>query len=135
MTSRGSSDGFTLVETLLALAVVALVASLVLPWATTSRGAAALHRQAEAVATFLERRRNAAVRSGAPVVVDVTNRSMVSGASRLDLADGVRWQVGVPRLEFSPDGRASVAVVRLVAGARERVVRVHPYTGAVEVVR
>lgn len=130
--------GFTLLETMMALAVIALVASLVLPSALPGRGAPALRAEAFAVATLLRADRNAAVRSGRAVLtrVDLAGRRVGAGASGAVLALDERLALRLtsqdPRgVVFSADGTATAARLAFVRGEDVIAVDVNPHTAAV----
>lgn len=141
-TTSHRNDGFALIEAMLALVLVALVASLVLPWAGPSRGRVLLEGEAQRLATFLRIERNAAERAGAPVETrfDVAARTFVSGAGggRLVLPGVLGLAVSssqVGRVVFRPGGGTSGATFRLQSGGAAAVVAVWPHSGTVEVAR
>ncbi|UOM34663.1 hypothetical protein [Acuticoccus sp. I52.16.1] len=123
---------------MLALLTIALVASLVMPWALPGRGRAMLEGEAQRVATFLRGERDAALRSGAPseARLDAAAHALRGGGGVLTLPPRLTLRMNgeVPgRIVFAADGRASAAALRLSAGGASVLVTVRPYTGAVEI--
>lgn len=127
---------------MLALVLIALVASLVLPWAGPMRGRVLLEGEAQRLATFLRIERNEAERAGVPVVtrIDVAARTLLSGAGggRLIVPGAVGLAVRADeagRVVFRPGGATSGATFRLHSGGSATVVAVWPRTGMVEIAR
>ena len=138
---RDRHAGFLMLELLLALAVMALIVALALPFARAA-GQAGLRGKAVEIASLLRSSRNAALLSGRPSVVTV---DAAAGVVRSRLPPGI---VAVPRgivlatqptqspgaaaIEFSVDGRSSGGAITLSAGRNRLIVRVNPLTAAVD---
>lgn len=137
---RDAGGGFTLIETMMALLIVALVASLALPWTQPGRSTASLGIEAQRLASLLRADRNAALRTNRPVVasVNVPGRIVASGVAeaRITLPESVSFRVTSvtpSAVAFYPDGRSSGAEFLLSRGAAAIAVRVNPYTAAIDV--
>jgi len=142
------SRGFTLLELLVVLAIVALAAALVVPNIPSVIGATRLTTAAQVTGAFLREARALAIVEGVAVDFEIDPRS---GAYRFaDRAKSINPGValvlttmlpagrapGSPGVvRFYPDGGASGAVIRLERGGTLRVVAVDPLTGRVRVDR
>lgn len=144
-TSASGERGFTLVEMLIALAILALGAALVVPMATRTRDDLALLAAARELAMVLRSVQAAAIESGrertlviepasrrywadgiaAPRTVDA---SLAVGPGDTDPSDGGRRV-----LRMGPDGSSNGARVLLQARGRGVRVAVEPMTGRVSV--
>ena len=141
-------EGFTLIEIVCALAILAIVAALALtayPRGTTPQR---LSGYALEIAAILKSDRNAAVREGAPVSTsfDGRQRSVRSGASgaRVDLPDDVGFDALLAQrcgerrtgstIDFFPSGASCGGVVAISRGDVGYEIRVNWLTGGVEVV-
>lgn len=146
---RASSAGFTLLELLLVLAVLALLAGLVVAYLPAGATRTEVVASAREVASGLRRARGAAIAGNTPVafVLDVKNRSYRVGtealvrlpaeiALTLDTARSERANRFAGGVRFYPDGSASGGRISL-RGAGERaavaVVTVDWMTGRVDV--
>jgi general secretion pathway protein H len=141
----GGSDqrGFTLLELLVVLAIVALAVTLVMPRAQGSNQRAALHAAGQHLAATLKSARAAVLRTSADQTVT------------LDLDRGAYWQDGEPkphylnrriaitvsgdsfeqtpttrRIRFRPDGSATGGVIGLKDGPNEVQIAIDWLTGA-----
>lgn len=137
--------GFTLIEMLIALAVMALGAALIMPMATRSREDMALLAAARELALVLRSVRSAAMESGREHTLEI------DAASRRYWADGVARprsvtaelalgppaagdeQAGRRIVRMGPDGSSSGARLELRARGRSVVVVVEAMTGHVHV--
>lgn len=135
---RDRGDGFTLIEVSLAMAIMAMLALLGLPYLHPRAGERAVHQKAVEVVGFLRMERNAAMRSGEPRRVEIDTRkrqltSLVSGA-RLTIPANLhlRFLQGVSNISFTPDGRSSGARFLLYAGQVAILIEVNGITAAVQ---
>ena len=83
MTERPAESGFTLLETICVLAVIAMLAAIVLPAIPRATSRTALEAYALKTAALLKSDRNAAVRNGSTVQTELSQLSgtIRSGAS------------------------------------------------------
>lgn len=131
--------GFLMMDLLLALAVMALVAALALPFVRAG-GEAALRVKSAEVAALLRSSRNAALLSGRPAIVTVDAGAGVvrstHPAGTVVLPGGTTASLAPPgsvAITFTADGRASGGTILLAAGRARTLVRVNPLTAAVDV--
>ncbi|MFD1703830.1 prepilin-type N-terminal cleavage/methylation domain-containing protein [Methylopila henanensis] len=136
----GGDAGFTLIEATLALALIALIAALALPFVRPAGGTADLRARAYQVAALLRTDRAAAQRAGKTVETAFDPRGPVlrSGATgeTVDLSRGIAvrvsgWTGG--RVAFHPDGRSSGGAVALATRATRIDVAVDGFTSAVTI--
>lgn len=138
--------GFTLVETLVALVLVAAAGALAAGFLRAPPAAVAVDAELRRLADVLNRARADAVASQreSRVVIDATARSYgVEGAASRRLPDEVAMsadliaggarQVGAVR--FFPAGTASGGTIRLATRGAEGAVHVNWATGAVSIER
>ncbi|WP_342148256.1 prepilin-type N-terminal cleavage/methylation domain-containing protein [Methylorubrum sp. SB2] len=111
---RCGRAGFTLLETVLALALIGLVATLALPRGSPRDSGTSLRIKAYEVMALLRADRDAARAGGAPVTarVDLVERILRSGASERAVALPPRMSVRVSEglaggVRFFPDGTAT----------------------------
>ncbi len=140
-------DGFTLIEVVAVLAIVALMAALTLPMLRPGATTADLDATALRIATLLKADRYAAMRSGAPVVtaLSASERSVTSGHGHgqvrapagvaLDaiLADHCAGAKNGAGIVFFPSGLSCGGVIGLARGGRQVEIRVNWLTGGVEI--
>jgi general secretion pathway protein H len=141
-------DGFTLIEVVAVLAIVALLAGLTLPMLKPRSTPATLDAYAVRIATLLKADRFAAMRSGAPVVTSLAaqDRTVRSGGGHglvqtpadiaLDavLAErcaGAKMGAGIV---FFPTGLSCGGVIELTRESQRVEIRVNWLTGGVEIV-
>jgi general secretion pathway protein H len=144
---RGEA-GFTLIEIICVLAIVALLASLILPAIPRGTSRAALEAYALQTASILRADRDAAIRRRARVTTALSSRerTVVSGAGAgsarfpADVAfDALLAQTCAGRaagttIDFFPSGMSCGGTVGLRRGDAGYQVRVNWLTGDVEVV-
>lgn len=138
---RDRRGGFTLVEVVLAMSIMAMLVALGLPFVRPHIGMAALRSKAFEIGVLLRADRNAALRTGLPVTVsvDLAAQRVLSSRQRaqilLPTAILLRTQ---PRdlhgVEFLPDGHASGGRLLLISGNRAVAIDVNSLSAAIDVV-
>ncbi len=140
--------GFTLLEIVCVLAIVALLAAVLLPFIPHETSRSRLQAYALQAATLLKADRNAAIRDRSDVatVVDTQGRAIRSGASRavIRIPDDVRFDALLPQtcrqrtalstISFFANGTScggTIALTRFDAGFE---IRVNWLTGRIEIV-
>ncbi|UFZ07875.1 prepilin-type N-terminal cleavage/methylation domain-containing protein [Bradyrhizobium ontarionense] len=149
MCRRGGCDaGFTLIEVVCALAVVALMTAVLLPAIPRQTSRPRLEAYAVEVAALLKADRNAAIRRGLEVTtrIDTQARSIRSGTNgqAVRFPDDVRFETLLPRncdnrpafetISFFGSGMScggAITLTHLDAGYQ---IRVNWLTGRIEVV-
>ena len=146
--SDEAEHGFTLLEMVCVLAVIAMLAAVLLPLIPRQTSRSRLQAYALQTATLLKADRNAAIRHQAQVatLVDTETRSIRSGVSRemIRIPDDVHFDALLPQtcrqraalstISFFADGMScggTIALTRLDAGYE---VRVNWLTGRIEIV-
>jgi general secretion pathway protein H len=146
--SRASQAGFTLLEMVCVLALIAMMSAVLLPFVPRHTTRSRLQAYALQTASLLKADRNAAIRRGVAVatLVDAGSRQIRSGASAemIRIPDDVRIDALLPRtcdrrealstISFFASGMScggAIALTRLDAGYE---VRVNWLTGRVEIV-
>jgi general secretion pathway protein H len=143
-----SAAGFTLIEVVCALAIIAMIAALVLPAIPRGTSRARLEAYALEVAALLTADRNAAVRRRTEVAtaIDAGGRAIRSGAGadRILLPRDVAFDALLAEtcdgrkagstIHFFPSGMSCGGTVQLRSGAVGFQVRVNWLTGGAEVV-
>ncbi|MFS8039325.1 Tfp pilus assembly protein FimT/FimU [Xanthobacter sp. AM11] len=140
--------GFTLLEIVCALAIVAAIAGLALPRLAPGTSRPRLEAYAVEAASIFKADRTAALRRGVPVstTVDTATRRIASGAGRrvVRLPADVRMEAVLPRacngvpvraaVSFLPSGMSCGGTVAVLRGGQGYEVRVNWLTGGVEIV-
>ncbi|HET6839986.1 MAG TPA: prepilin-type N-terminal cleavage/methylation domain-containing protein [Bradyrhizobium sp.] len=146
--SNGSESGFTLLEMVCVLALIAMMAAVLLPFIPRDTSRSRLQAYALQIATLLKADRNAAIRRQADVatLVDAATRSIRSGASAaaISIPDDVQFDALLPEtcrqraalstISFFANGMScggTIALTRFDAGYE---VRVNWLTGRIEIV-
>jgi general secretion pathway protein H len=146
--SNGPESGFTLLEMVCVLALIAMMAAVLLPFIPHHTSRSQLQAYALQTATLLKADRNAAIRRGADVstLVDAGGRSIRSGATAdvIRIPDDVRFDALLPQtcnqraalstISFFASGMScggAIALTRLDAGYE---IRVNWLTGRIEIV-
>jgi general secretion pathway protein H len=145
MSSTDREAGFTLLEVMAVMLIIALVASLVIA-TTPGTGRAGLKAVTLQAAALLRRERVAAILGGRirRVSLDGERRALVGdGGDRVAIpsdvavdvlgADAV-WSGRRAVVRFDPDGASTGAVLRLSRDRAEYEIRVNWYTGGVAIV-
>ncbi|MFN3400988.1 MAG: Tfp pilus assembly protein FimT/FimU [Ferrovibrio sp.] len=126
-TGNRRDAGFTLVELLVTLAIVAFAAAGVASLWPKSGSRVALQTAAQTLATELRQARGQAIAQNRTVVVDLE-------AMRRGLPKGVAIaETSSPRISFRGDGTTAGGEVALQAQARQATVRVARLSGQVAV--
>jgi general secretion pathway protein H len=146
--SDEAERGFTLLEMVCVLALIAMLTAVLLPLFPHQTSRSRLQAYALQAATLLKADRNAAIRRQADVVtfVDAANRSIRSGATAeiINIPDDVHFDALLPQtcrqhaalstISFFANGMScggTIALTRLDAGYE---VRVNWLTGRIEIV-
>jgi len=145
---RGAEDGFTLLELVCVIALVAMLAAVLLPSMPRNTSRARLHAYALEAASLLKADRNTAIRRGAEVstLVDAPSRAIRSGATgqAIRLPADVRFDALLPQscrrravlstISFFADGTSCGGAVALTGLESSFEIRVNWLTGRVEIV-
>ena len=146
--NRASERGFTLLEMVCVLALIAMMAAVLLPFIPHHTSRSRLQAYALQTASLLKADRNTAIRRGMDVatLVDATGRSIRSGATAdmIRIPDDVRFEALLPQtcnrrqalstISFFASGMScggAIALTRLDAGYE---IRVNWLTGRIEIV-
>ena len=146
--SNARESGFTLLEMVCVLALIAMMAAVLLPFIPHQTSRSRLQAYALQTATLLKADRNAAIRRGVDVatLVDTESRSIRSGATAdtIRIPDDVRFDALLPQtcnrraalstISFFASGMScggAIALTRLDAGYE---IRVNWLTGRIEIV-
>ncbi|HSY56603.1 MAG TPA: prepilin-type N-terminal cleavage/methylation domain-containing protein [Bradyrhizobium sp.] len=146
--NRVSERGFTLLEMVCVLALIAMMAAVLLPLIPRQTSRARLQAYALQAAAVLKEDRNAAIRQGTAVatLVDAGSRLIRSGATAafIRIPEDVRFEALLPRscnhrealstINFFASGMScggAIALTRLDVGYE---VRVNWLTGRIEIV-
>jgi general secretion pathway protein H len=142
-----SQDGFTLIETVCAMAIIGLIAAVLLPNIPRRTSRPRLEAYAVQVASLLKIDRNAAIGSQLPIAtrIDAPSRTVRSGATRevLRVPDDVRFDSVLPRscnnrtvggeIDFFPSGMSCGGSIVLSRNDTGFEIQVNWLTGKVEV--
>jgi general secretion pathway protein H len=143
-----SERGFTLLEMVCVIALVAMIAAVLLPFVPRHTSRARLEAYALQTATLLKADRNAAIRAGTDVstLVDAPSRAIRSGATAqtLRIPDDVRVDALLPQtcrqraalstISFFADGRSCGGTIALTRLDTALEIRVNWLTGRIEIV-
>jgi len=148
MTREACQEGFTLLEMVCVIALVAMVAAVLLPFVPRNTSRARLQAYALEAATLLKADRNAAIRRGADVatLVDAPSRAIRSGATArtLRIPEDVRFEALLPQtcrrraalstISFFADGMSCGGAIALTRLDSSYEIRVNWLTGRIEIV-
>jgi general secretion pathway protein H len=147
-TSRASERGFTLLEMVCVLALIAMLAAIVLPFVPHHTSRSRLQAYVLQTAALLKEDRNAAIRRGAGVatLVDPGSRVIRSGASAdlVHIPADVHFEALLPHtcnqrealstIRFFASGMSCGGAVALTRADAGYEVRVNWLTGRIEIV-
>jgi general secretion pathway protein H len=145
---QASESGFTLLEMVCVIAVVAMLAAVLLPFMPHNTSRARLQAYAIETASLLKADRNAAIRLGTDVstLVDASSRAIRSGATaqlvripadvRFDalLPETCRRRAALSTISFFADGMSCGGAIALTRLDSSYEIRVNWLTGRVEIV-
>ena len=145
---QASERGFTLLEMVCVIAVVAMLAAVLLPFMPHNTSRARLQAYAIETASLLKADRNAAIRLGTDVstLVDASSRAIRSGVTaqlvripadvRFDalLPETCRRRAALSTISFFADGMSCGGAIALTRLDSSYEIRVNWLTGRVEVV-
>jgi general secretion pathway protein H len=146
--NEAGQTGFSLLEMVCAMALIAILAAVLLPIAPRQTSRARLQAYALETATLLKSDRNAAIRAGADVstLVDAPSRAIRSGATSqtIRIPDDVRFDALLPRtcqqravlstISFFADGMSCGGALTLARLDMAYEIRVNWLTGRIEIV-
>jgi general secretion pathway protein H len=146
--NEAGQAGFSLMEMVCAMALIAILAAVLLPIAPRQTSRARLQAYALETATLLKSDRNAAIRAGADVstLVDAPSRAIRSGATSqtIRIPDDVRFDALLPRtcqqravlstISFFADGMSCGGAITLARLDMAYEIRVNWLTGRIEIV-
>jgi general secretion pathway protein H len=146
--SDDSDGGFTLLEMVCVIALIAMLAAVLLPYVPRQTSRARLQAYALQTATLLKADRNAAIRRSGDVttLVDARSRAIRSGttAEILRIPEDVRFDAVLPQtcrhraalstISFFADGMSCGGTIALTRLDASYEIRVNWLTGGIEVV-
>src|SRR6516165_7399782 len=146
--SEASEGGFTLLEMVCVIALVAMLGAVLLPFVPRNTSRARLQAYPLEAATLLKADRNAAMRGGTDVatLVDVPSRAIRSGATAqtLRIPEDVRFEALLPQtcrqraalstISFFADGMSCGGAIALTRLDSSYEIRVNWLTGRIEIV-
>ena len=148
ISKRPRSAGFTLLELLIVLAVVALAAALVVPNVPGFLGNNRVIAAADTMLAFIREARARAIVRGTTVDLEVDPTTgayrFADRAETIDRGIAIDLTASLPAgrakgslgiVRFYPDGAASGGVIRLAGSGRARTLTVDALTGRIRVVR
>jgi general secretion pathway protein H len=144
----GAEDGFSLLEVVCVVAIIAMLAAVLLPRIPHGTSRPRLEAYAVETASLLKADRNAAIRRRIPIATEVNamSRSIRSGATwrEVRVPDDVMLQARLPQrcnqrpalstISFFPSGMSCGGAVVLTRHGVGYEVRVNWLTGGVEIV-
>ena len=143
--TQASEHGFTLLEMVCVIAIVAMVAAVLLPLVPRNTSRARLQAYAIEAASLLKADRNVAIRLATEVstLVDTSSRAIRSGGKLIRIPDDVRFEALLPQscrqraalstISFFADGMSCGGAIALTRLNSSYEIRVNWLTGRVEV--
>ena len=145
---KASTRGFTLLEMVCVIAIVAMLAAVLLPFVPHHTSRARLQAYAVEAATLLKADRNAAIRRGADIstLVDAPSHAIRSGATAqfIRIPEDVRFEALLPEkcrqraalstISFFADGMSCGGTIALTRLDSSYEIRVNWLTGRIEIV-
>jgi general secretion pathway protein H len=146
--NRASERGFTLLEMVCVIALIAMIAAVLLPFVPRHTSRSRLQAYALEAATLLKADRNAAIQRRAEVstLVDAPSRAIRSGVSAqiIRIPDDVRFDTLLPEtcrqraalstISFFADGMSCGGTIALARFDTAYEIRVNWLTGRIEIV-
>jgi prepilin-type N-terminal cleavage/methylation domain-containing protein len=129
-----SSSGFTLLETLVVIAIMVLITMIVVPNMIGWLSVLDLQQTTRLLEADLRVARATAIRTGQKVDLEATNHGREYdwiGGSRF-LPDGITLTMSNPLVVY-PDGSVQSAAITVTSRRRQYAIAVDPVTGAVTV--
>jgi general secretion pathway protein H len=145
--SRASERGFTLLELVCVLALIAMIAAVLLPFVPRQTSRSRLQAYALQAATLLKADRNAAIRRGTDIatLVDAGRRVIRSGATAdtIRIPNDVEFKALLPRtcarhealstISFFASGMSCGGAIALTRADAGYEIRVNWLTGRIEI--
>ena len=145
--SKASERGFTLLEMVCVLALIAMIAAVLLPFVPRQTSRPRLQAYALQAATLLKADRNAAIRRGTDIttLVDAAGRVIRSGATAdmIRIPDDVEFKALLPRtcgrhealstISFFASGMSCGGAIALTRADAGYEIRVNWLTGRIEI--
>ena len=146
--NEAGQTGFTLLEMVCAIAIIAIIAAVLLPIVPRNTSRARLQAYALETATLLKSDRNAAIlgRADVSTLVDAPSRAIRSGATSqtIRIPDDVRFDALLPQtcqqravlstISFFADGMSCGGTIALARLDMAYEIRVNWLTGRIEIV-
>lgn len=143
---RDRQSGFTLIEIIVVLMILAIVAGLAGARMTARSDGSALQTTAYDIATRIRAARTRAIREGADqiVVIDLANRRVNDGGGAAlsipasigilsDTSKSEQRSGSAAGIRFHPNGSSTGGMIRLESGRQAYEIRVNWFTGRVSV--
>jgi Tfp pilus assembly protein FimT len=136
MSAAGNrARGFTLLETLVMVAVSAMIAALVVPNMMSALDTLTLQQTTRLLEADLRVARGTAIRTGQKVDIEATNQGREYdwiGGTRT-MPPGIRVGMSRPLIVY-PDGSVQTSNITIASSRRQYAIAVDPVNGAVSVI-